>query len=55
MHLQNTVNFVQALEANDKEFDFIPLPNSGHSFHGDGLVAALMASEEYLAQCLRAK
>ena len=55
VHLQNTVNFIQALEANDKEFDFIPLPNSGHSFHGDGLVAALMASDDYLAQCLRAK
>ena len=52
VHLQNTVNFVQALEANDIEFDFIPLPNSGHSFHGDGLVAALMASEDYLGQCL---
>ena len=49
VHLQNTVNFIQALEANDKAFDFIPLPNLGHSFHGDGLVAALSASADYLA------
>ena len=43
-NLQNTVNFIEALEANDKLFDFVPLPNLGHSFKGDGLVAALMAS-----------
>jgi len=54
VHLQNTVNFIQALEANDKEFDFIPLPNLGHSFKGDGLVAALMASEDYFARCFAA-
>jgi dipeptidyl-peptidase-4 len=52
VHLQNTVNFIQALQANDKLFDFIPLPNLSHSFKGDGLVAALMASEDYLADCL---
>jgi dipeptidyl-peptidase-4 len=52
VHLQNTVNFIQALEANDKEFDFVPLPNLSHSFTGDGLVAALMASEDYIAHCL---
>ena len=52
VHLQNTVNFIQALEANDKLFDFIPLPNLSHSFKGDGLVAALMASTDYLAACL---
>jgi dipeptidyl-peptidase-4 len=52
VHLQNTINFIQALEANDKEFDFIPLPNLSHSFRGDGLVAALMASEDYFASCL---
>ena len=52
VHLQNTVNFIQALEANDKLFDFIPLPNLGHSFKGDGLVAALCASADYLAACL---
>ena len=52
VHLQNTVNFIEALEANDKLFDFIPLPNRGHSFKGDGLVAALMASVDYLTGCL---
>ena len=52
VHLQNTVNFIQALEANDKLFDFIPLPNLSHSFKGDGLVAALSASADYLGACL---
>ena len=52
VHLQNTVNFIQALEAADKPFDFVPLPNLSHSFRGDGLVAALSASEKYLAGCL---
>ena len=52
VHLQNTVNFIQALEENDKLFDFVPLPNLSHSFRGDGLVAALSASADYLATCL---
>ena len=52
VHLQNTVNFIEALEANDKLFEFVPLPNLGHSFRGDGLVAALSASENYLTRCL---
>jgi len=52
VHLQNTVNFIQALQANDKLFDFIPLPNLSHSFKGDGLVAALSASQAYFARCL---
>jgi putative hemolysin len=54
VHLQNTVNFIQALEAADKPFDFIPLPNLSHSFRGDGLVAALSASVDYLTACLAA-
>ncbi len=52
VHLQNTVNFIQALEENDKLFDFIPLPNLSHSFRGDGLVAALAASVDYFDRCL---
>ncbi len=52
VHLQNTVNFVEALEAADKPFGFIPLPNRGHSFKGDGLVAALIASVDYFEGCL---
>jgi hypothetical protein len=46
------VNVIQALEANDKTFSFTPLPNLGHSFKGDGLVAALLASQDYLAAFL---
>lgn len=51
VHLQNTVNFIEALETADKPFEFVPLPNLSHSFHGDGLVAALSASEEYFTRC----
>ncbi len=51
VHLQNTVNFIEALEAADKPFDFVPLPNLSHSFRGDGLVAALAASVEYFTAC----
>lgn len=51
VHLQNTVNFVQALEAADKPFSFVPLPALSHSFRGDGLVAALAASVDYFARC----
>lgn len=54
VHLQNTVNFVEALEAADKQFEFVPLPNLGHSFRGNGLIAALSASAGYLADCLDA-
>ena len=52
VHLQNTVNFIQALEAADKPFDFLPLPNLSHSYRGEGLVAALSASADYFARCL---
>lgn len=51
VHLQNSVNYIEALEAADKPFSFIPLPNRGHSFRGDGLVAALMASVDYFEAC----
>jgi dipeptidyl-peptidase-4 len=52
VHLQNSVNLIQALEAADKPFDFIPLPNLSHSYRGDGLVTALSASADYFARCL---
>ncbi len=52
VHLQDSVNFIEALEAADKPFGFIPLPNRGHSFKGDGLVPALSASVDYFEQCL---
>jgi dipeptidyl-peptidase-4 len=51
VHLQNTVNFIQALMAADKLFDFIPLPNLSHSYRGDGLVTALSASADYFERC----
>jgi dipeptidyl-peptidase-4 len=44
--------FNGALEENDKLFNFVPLPNLSHSFRGDGLVAALSASADYLSDCL---
>jgi dipeptidyl-peptidase-4 len=52
VHLQNSVNFIQALEALDKPFDFLPLPNLSHSYRGDGLVTALSASVDYFARYL---
>jgi dipeptidyl-peptidase-4 len=52
VHLQNTVNFIQALQENDKLFDFVPLPATGHSFKGDALAAALLASVDYFTDCL---
>jgi dipeptidyl-peptidase-4 len=53
VHMQNTVNFIEALEAADRPFNFIPLPGLNHSYHGDGLSAALMASVNYFQGCLR--
>ena len=55
VHLQNTINFIEALEAADKPFVFTPLPNLDHSFHGDGLVAALAASVDYFTTCFGAE
>ena len=52
VHLQNSVNFIQALQEHDRAFDFVPLPNLSHGLHGDGLVAALAASVDYLSACL---
>ena len=52
VHMQNTVNFIEALEAADRPFSFIPLPGLNHSYHGDGLSAALMASVNYFQGCL---
>jgi len=52
VHLQNTVNFIEALEAADKPFYFLPLPNTNHSIMGDSLVATLSASIDYFSLCL---
>lgn len=55
VHLQNIVNFIQALLASHKLFGNTPLSGLGHSFRGDGLVAALAASSDYLERCLGAR
>lgn len=55
VHLQNSVNFIQALEHADKEFDFVPLPNEDHHYEGDGLVAALTASVAYMVDNIGAR
>jgi dipeptidyl-peptidase-4 len=52
VHLQNSINFIQALEAADKPFEFLPLPNLGHGYTGDGLVAALSASVDYFTRTI---
>jgi len=50
VHLANSVNFVEALEAADKPFDFLPLPNLSHHYGGDGLAACLEASVDFFLQ-----
>jgi len=50
VHLENSINFIQALEQYDKPFYFIPLPNEDHHYEGDGLATALAASVDYFVQ-----
>jgi len=52
VHLQNSINLIQELEALDKPFDFLPLPDLSHSYKGDGLVTALSASVDYFVRHL---
>ena len=52
VHIENSLDFIQALKAVDKPFDFISVPNMGHSFTGDGLVTALSASVDYFERCI---
>jgi dipeptidyl-peptidase-4 len=52
VHLQNSINLIQALEALDKPFEFLPLPNLNHSYRGDGLVTALSSSVDYFVRLL---
>jgi dipeptidyl-peptidase-4 len=52
VHLQNSINLIEQLQANDQPFIFLPLPNLSHSFKGDGLVAALSASVAYFEERL---
>ncbi len=53
VHLENSINFIQALEQYDKPFYFVPLPNEDHHYEGDGLATALSASVDYLLQYLK--
>jgi dipeptidyl-peptidase-4 len=52
VHLQNSVNLMEAMMAIDKPFDFLPLPNSDHHYGGDGLVAVLAEGAEYFVRHL---
>ena len=52
VHLQNSVNFIQALEQADRPFVFVPLPNEDHHYEGDGLATALAASVDYFSERL---
>jgi dipeptidyl-peptidase-4 len=52
VHLQNSINLIEAMMHIDKPFDFLPLPNLDHSYRGDGLVAVLSESTNYLTECL---
>jgi len=49
VHLQNSINFIEALEKADKPFTFVPLPNEDHHYEGDGLATALATSVDYLS------
>jgi dipeptidyl-peptidase-4 len=53
VHLQNSVNFIQALEVAGKPFLFLPLPNQNHDYEGVGMATSLSASADYFAQQLR--
>ena len=52
VHLQNSVNLIEAMMAIDKPFDFLPLPNSDHHYGGDGLVGVLSESAKYFVEHL---
>jgi dipeptidyl-peptidase-4 len=52
VHLQNSVNLIQEMQALDKPFEFLPLPGLNHSYKGNGLVAALSASVDYFVRTL---
>jgi dipeptidyl-peptidase-4 len=52
VHLQNTLNLIDAMMAIDKPFDFVPLPNSDHHYGGDDLATVLSESTNYFEECL---
>ena len=55
VHLQNSVDFIQALEQADRPFFFVPLPNKDHHYEGDGLATALASSLDYFIGQLEQK
>ena len=55
VHLQNAVNLIEKLEAIDRPFSFLPLPNTDHAIHGDTLATVLMASTMYFERELARK
>ncbi|MBK8048565.1 MAG: DPP IV N-terminal domain-containing protein [Anaerolineales bacterium] len=52
VHLQNTINFIQALQEQGKPYLFVPLPNTSHSIKGQNLITVLTDSVQYLEACL---
>jgi dipeptidyl-peptidase-4 len=50
VHLQNSINFIAALEEAGKPFLFLPLPDQNHDYEGNGMATSLMASVEYIVQ-----
>lgn len=52
VHLQNTINLIDAMMALDKPFEFVPLPDSDHHYGGDNLVTALSESTDYFKRNL---
>ena len=52
VHLENSINFVQALEAIRQAVRLPPVPNLDHSYTGNGLVSALAASTDYFTRML---
>ena len=53
VHLQNTLNLIDAMMAIDKPFQFLPLPNSNHHYGGDDLVTVLSESTSYFKRYLK--
>jgi dipeptidyl-peptidase 4 len=54
VHLQNSVNFVQALEQAGKPFLFLPLPDQNHDYEGVGMATSLSTSVDYFVHHLGA-
>lgn len=55
VHLQNSVNFIQAQQEAYKRSVFLPLPNQDHDYQGNGMATSLSSSAEYFAERLTAE